>query len=130
METKYNGFFDLKYQTNLSITECFLQILSEPHVFESDVCNKILVMCIGAMVKERYYDCRPISETQLRLTLKGGPFTRTRRSRFVMRFSSKNNSTTVLLKFQGDLLNAPLMTPAAEIDCFMREKIQGFRLGT
>ena len=128
MKSKYNGFFDLKYQTNLSVAECFARILSEPHVFESDVYSKILFMGVGAIVRERNYDCYPISETQLHLTLKGGQFTKTIRSRFVMRFSPENDFTTVFLQFQGDLLNLPLMTPTQEIDSFMREKIIGIRV--
>ena len=47
MKSRYNGFFDLKYQTRLSVAECFSRILSEPHVFESTVYSQSMVIYAG-----------------------------------------------------------------------------------
>lgn len=128
MKSRYNGFFDLKYQTRLSVAECFSRILSEPHVFESTVYSQSMVIYAGEDAKERNFDCYALSSTEIHLSLNGGRFTKFVRSRFIMEFIPEDDFTTVFLRFQGDLFNLPLMTPAAEIDCFIREKIQGERI--
>lgn len=127
MKFRYNGFFDLEYDTELSAAECIARITAAPYVFQSEIYSATDVLRVGEEAKERNYDCYLISENQLHLTLKGGRFTKPRRSQFVMELLPGKNTTTVLLKFQGDLLEPFLMTPTAEIDSFMRERIQGVR---
>ena len=128
MKSRFNGFFDLKYQTKLSTIECFERILSDPHIFQSDFVSELVLLYAGEDAKKRNYDCYALSSTEIHLSLNGGRFTKFVKSRFVMEFIPEYDFTTVFLRFQGDLFNLPLMTPTAEIDCFIREKIQGNRV--
>ncbi len=127
MKTRFNGFFDLKYQTNLSVMECFERIISEPHIFKSDLYNRIVYMSAGEKAKERNYDCYPISQTELHLTMKGGQYTKFIRTRYVLEFLSNNDLTTIHVKFQGEFLGLLPTTSTDDIDSFMKEKIQAIR---
>ncbi|MBE6948173.1 MAG: hypothetical protein E7454_08025 [Ruminococcaceae bacterium] len=127
MRSKFNGYFDLEYHTELSALECTTSILAAPHTFKSTVYNKSALYA-GEDAKVRNYDCYPVSELELHLTFRGGQYTKQPiRSRFVLEFLEEDAITKVLLKFQGDFWGLPLMTPTAEIDSFMYEKIQGVR---
>ena len=128
MKLKFNGLFDLKYQTRLSVAECFSRILSEPHVFESTVYSQSMVIYAGEKAKERNYDCYPISQTELHVTFKGGQYTKFRRTHYVVEFIPENDLTIVFLRCQGEFFGLLPTTPTTEIDCLIREKIQGERI--
>lgn len=128
MKSKYFALFDLVYQTNLPVADCITRILSDPHEFPVNIYGDNIFLDMREAERKDYYDCELISETALSLVFRGGRFSKPKRSRFLVELLSGTNTTTLLLYFQGDLFGAPLLTPTAEIDCFMRSKVEGVRI--
>ena len=102
------------YYSRLSIEECIKRITDKPWEFESYW--KLFVL---------WYKCQTVSPTQLLITFTGGQFAGTRRTKYLISFSTKGEVTVIHVDFRGELLGFPPFTPSQELDAFIREKVYG-----
>ena len=108
--------FEYVYHSQLALNDCIKRITSLPWEFEDVWTSSSL-----------WYKCQTISPTQLLITFTGGEFRRSRRTKYVMVFSKKEQTTVIEVRFQKEFLGLPPMTSVDEIDAFMTQKIMAKR---
>lgn len=105
------------YETTMSVTECFTILLSLSQLPATDDYESIS------------FDCIKLSDTQLYLIYKGlRYFGKMRKTEYILTFSIRGESTIIVLQFHHELFGLPPMTPISEIDAFLKDSIQAFRI--
>lgn len=105
----------LEYHTSLTVTDCIQRILQLPWEYE---CKQ------GTPL---WYEVVYITDNQLQITFKGGQFRKSMRTQYRVYFTQKENTTKIVMQFEKDLLGLPAMTPPADIDLFMGQKVNAVR---
>ncbi|MBQ4550204.1 MAG: hypothetical protein IJA49_03835 [Oscillospiraceae bacterium] len=105
----------LHYRTALTPPECIAAITAQPWEY-------------GDALMPLWYDCIPVEQQVLDVTFRGGKFRKAMRSRYRMTFTEDADGTAVVLEFISELLGAPPMTPPADIDRFMEQKLLAIRV--
>ena len=104
----------LHYHTPMTPQECVAAVTAQPREY-------------GDELMPLWYDCIPAAQQALEVTFLGGKFRRTVKTRYRMTFAEDPDGTAVVLEFCGELLGLPPMTPPADIDRFMEQKLRAVR---
>jgi len=105
----------LHYHTTLTPPECIAAITAQPWEYGDDLIPM-------------WYDCVPVAQQVLNVTFRGGKFRKAMNTRYRMTFADDIAGTAVVLEFLSELLGAPPMTPLADIDRFMEQKLRAVRV--
>ncbi len=105
----------LQYRTALTADECIAAITSQPWEY-------------GEELMPLWYDCTPVARQMLDVTFRGGKFRKAMRTRYRMNFTEDASGTAITLEFISELLGVPPMTPPADIDRFMEQKLRAVRV--
>ena len=105
----------LHYQTALTPLECVAAVTAQPWEY-------------GEELMPLWYDCTPVAQQVLEVTFRGGKFRKAMGTRYQMTFADDIAGTYVTLEFRGELLGLPPMTPLADIDRFMEQKLRAVRV--
>lgn len=106
---------ELRYRTPISADECIAAITTQPWEY-------------GDELMPLWYDCIPVAHQVLDVTFRGGKFRKAMRTRYRMTFVEDAAGTAVTLEFINELLGAPPMTPPADIDRFLEQKLRAVRV--
>ena len=105
----------LHYQTALTPLECVAAVTAQPWEY-------------GEELMPLWYDCIPVAQQVLEVTFRGGKFRKAMGTQYQMTFADDIAGTYVTLEFCGELLGLPPMTPLADIDRFMEQKLRAVRI--
>ena len=106
----------IRYQTELPVSVCIARLVAEPWVF-------------GDELDPLWFRCDASSDCWLLVTFRGGRFRKMRSTQYLITFSRQENRTIAAVEFQHEMWNLPSMTPVAEIDLLMQQKIHAIRIG-
>ena len=105
----------LEYHTSLTAAECVQQIMQLPWEYDCKWGTPL------------WYEAIYISDSQLQITFKGGQFRKAVRTQYLVDFVQQKNTTKIIMRFETDLFALPAMTPPADIDLFMGQKVNAVR---
>ena len=103
------------YESAYDLQECINRILEEPQQY---ICHNF-----GKL----RYKTEQISDTEILITFRGGKLRRMVRTQYLMKFSSQENHTKIVLHFQKELWGLSPMTPPSDIDLCMKQKLNAIR---
>ena len=105
----------LYYESMYNLQECIMRMIQEPQGYS----------CKWGT--ELWYKAEKISDTQVWITFTGGQFRKMTHTQYLMEFHPNAEHTSIVLRFQKELLGLPPMTSPLDIDRCMEQKISAVR---